>query len=174
MFYTEIAWLAQRRITTGYPDGSFRPAENTSRAAIGGVLSTAWRVRRSSPRRARPRSRMWLPATSSTRRLSGCGAAADDGVCGWHLRPQDAVNRDAMAAFFYRYAGSPAFTAPDKPTFKDVAPNSMFYREIEWLAAQKVTTGWPDQTYRPLEPIHRDAMAAFLYRYNQGVLKAAG
>lgn len=79
-----------------------------------------------------------------------------------------------MAAFFYRYAGSPAFTAPNKPTFKDVAPNSMFYREIEWLAAQKVTTGWPDQTYRPLEPIHRDAMAAFLYRYNQGVLKAEG
>nr|WP_275451229.1 S-layer homology domain-containing protein [Arthrobacter sp. H14] len=36
-----------------------------------------------------------------------------------------------------------------------------------WAAGAGITTGWPDGTYRPLEPINRDAMAAFLYRYNQ-------
>ena len=71
MFYTEIAWLAQRRITTGYPDGSFRPAENTSRAAMAAYF---YRLA-GSPQFTAPShthvSRMWLPATSSTRRLSG-------------------------------------------------------------------------------------------------------
>lgn len=30
-----------------------------------------------------------------------------------------------------------------------------------------ISTGYDDGTYRPLEPVKRDAMAAFLYRYNQ-------
>jgi subtilisin family peptidase len=49
--------------------------------------------------------------------------------------------------------------------FNDVRPGTMFYREIAWLAAKGVTKGWSDGTYRPGEPIHRDAMAAFIYRY---------
>lgn len=174
MFYTEIAWLAQRRITTGYPDGSFRPAENTSRAAMAAYF---YRLA-GSPQFTAPSTPTFkdvAPGDQFYKEIEWFAAQRlTTGYADGTFRPQDAVNRDAMAAFFYRYAGSPAFTAPDKPTFKDVAPNSMFYREIEWLAAQKVTTGWPDQTYRPLEPIHRDAMAAFLYRYNQGVLKAEG
>ena len=174
MFYTEIAWLAQRRITTGYPDGSFRPAENTSRAAMAAYF---YRLA-GSPQFTAPSTPTFkdvAPGDQFYKEIEWFAAQRlTTGYADGTFRPQDAVNRDAMAAFFYRYAGSPAFTAPDKPMFKDVAPNSMFYREIEWLAAQKVTTGWPDQTYRPLEPIHRDAMAAFLYRYNQGVLKAEG
>lgn len=174
MFYTEIAWLAQRRITTGYPDGSFRPAENTSRAAMAAYF---YRLA-GSPQFTAPSTPTFkdvAPGDQFYKEIEWFAAQRlTTGYADGTFRPQDAVNRDAMAAFFYRYAGSPAFTAPDKPTFKDVAPNSMFYREIEWLAAQKVTTGWPDQTYRPLEPIHRDAMAAFLYRYNQGVIKAEG
>ena len=81
------------------------------------------------------------------------------------FRPHDPVNRDAMAAFFYRYAGSPEYQAPRQSPFTDVPVHSQFYREISWLASRKVTRGWADGTYRPLAPIHRDAMAAFIYRY---------
>ena len=86
------------------------------------------------------------------------------------FRPSDSVNRDAMAAFFYRNAGSPQFAAPAASPFKDVPANSQFYKEIAWLAEQGITKGWDDGTYRPGEPIHRDAMAAFLYRYHEKVL----
>lgn len=102
-FYTEIQWFAQQKITTGYPDGTFRP---------------------NAP-----------------------------------------VNRDAMAAFFYRAAGSPAYSAPAQSPFVDVSTNSQFYKEIAWLADRKISTGWPDKTYRPGNAINRDAMAAFIYRY---------
>ncbi|MET3165159.1 UNVERIFIED_ORG: hypothetical protein ABIB19_003591 [Arthrobacter sp. UYEF10] len=84
-------------------------------------------------------------------------------------RPLSAVGRDAMAAFLYRMAGKPAFTPPTVSPFADIDPSNQFYKEITWLAASKISTGWtePDgrRTFRPLEPVNRDAMAAFLYRY---------
>ncbi|MBF1642400.1 MAG: S-layer homology domain-containing protein, partial [Rothia mucilaginosa] len=103
-FVNDINWLAQRRITTGYPDGTFRP--------------------------------------------------------------NGSVERGAMAAFFYRFAGSPAYSAPVASPFSDVSAGSQFYREISWLAEQRITTGWADGSFRPVQPIERGAMAAFLHRYN--------
>ncbi len=35
------------------------------------------------------------------------------------------------------------------------------------MASTKITTGYPDNTYRPTAQVGRDAMAAFLYRYVQ-------
>jgi peptidoglycan/xylan/chitin deacetylase (PgdA/CDA1 family) len=85
------------------------------------------------------------------------------------FRPLLPVNRDAMAAFLYRLAGSPAFTPPAVSPFTDVGPQTQFYKEITWLAAQGVSTGWDEanstKTYRPLQPVNRDAMAAFMYRF---------
>ena len=92
---------------------------------------------------------------------------------GWSdgtFRPDSSVNRDSMAAFFYRYAGSPAYEAPAQARFTDVSTDNLFYREISWLASQGVTTGWPDGSFRPVEPVHRDAMAAFVFRYSTSVL----
>jgi len=80
-------------------------------------------------------------------------------------RPQEPVSREAMAAFFYRYANSPQFNAPQQSPFRDVRPSDPFYREITWLASKGITRGWGDGTFRPVEPIHRDAMAAFVYRF---------
>lgn len=58
--------------------------------------------------------------------------------------------------------------------FKDVAPGTQFYAEMSWLALVGVSTGWPDPsgcpTFRPLQAIDRDAMAAFLYRHVNGGL----
>lgn len=69
-----------------------------------------------------------------------------------------------MAAFFYRFNGSPAFN-PGSQRFADVNTSNPFYKEIQWLAAKGITTGWPDRTFRPGAPTERNAMAAFLYRY---------
>jgi len=77
------------------------------------------------------------------------------------------VNRDAMAAFLYRFAVKPAFTAPVSSPFGDVGVNTQFYSEMSWLADKGISTGWAeDHTYRPLQPVNRDAMAAFMYRFS--------
>jgi hypothetical protein len=61
-----------------------------------------------------------------------------------------------------------AYTAPAVSPFKDVSTGQQFYKEMSWLADQKISAGWTDpdgsRTYRPLTSINRDAMAAFLYR----------
>lgn len=80
------------------------------------------------------------------------------------FRPSDAVARDAMAAFLYRMQGSPDFTPPATSPFSDVPTTYKFYKEVTWLANTGVTTGYADGTFRPADPVNRDAMAAYLYR----------
>ena len=67
-----------------------------------------------------------------------------------------------MAAFFYRAAGSPEVR--QKATFTDVSGNP-FAKEISWFQFSKLSTGWPDSTFRPHDSVKRDAMAAYMMRY---------
>lgn len=48
--------------------------------------------------------------------------------------------------------------------FVDIQPDQMFDCEILFVAKAKISTGWSDGTFRALENINRDAMAAFLFR----------
>ncbi len=52
--------------------------------------------------------------------------------------------------------------APGTATFPDVSPSFWAFQEIEALAASGITTGYPDGTFRPLEPVTRAQMATFL------------
>jgi len=79
--------------------------------------------------------------------------------------PGSAMSRQAMAAFMYRYAGSPVVEdLPATPTFTDVGVDNPFYVAIEWMAAEGHTTGYADGTFGPTQPVSRQAMAAFLHR----------
>ncbi|WP_084039586.1 S-layer homology domain-containing protein [Demequina sp. NBRC 110053] len=90
--------------------------------------------------------------------------AISTGYADGTFRPHQPITRDAMAAFMYRLAGKPAFTPPARSPFRDVTPRTQFYKEITWLAKTGISTGYADGTYRPFEPVKRDAMAAFMYR----------
>ncbi|WP_235347451.1 S8 family serine peptidase [Arthrobacter sp. SPG23] len=96
---------------------------------------------------------------------------------GWTLsdgtrvfRPAEQVNRDQMAAFLYRLAGSPTdFVPPAQSPFADVPTTHHFYKQISWLAKQGISKGWEEAdhtwTFRPASTVNRDQMAAFLYRH---------
>ncbi|MDU2145997.1 MAG: S-layer homology domain-containing protein, partial [Staphylococcus sp.] len=169
-FVNDINWLAQRRITTGYPDGTFRPNGSVERGAMAAFFyrmagSPQFTAPSTTSFKDVPRDHPFYKEIEWMR-ARGITTGWSDGT----FRPNDAVNRDAMAAFFYRYAGSPAYSAPAVSPFSDVSTGSQFYREIAWLADQRITTGWPDGSFRPVQPIERGAMAAFLHRYNVRVL----
>ena len=90
--------------------------------------------------------------------------------------PDDRTTRGEIAAFLYRYVGSPSFTPTEaqKTQFKDVSINSMFANEIWWLAETKVTIGRQlnDGLFFVAEDTtRREEMAAFLYRFNISVIK---
>ncbi|QIK63078.1 hypothetical protein G7068_07605 [Leucobacter viscericola] len=170
-FRKEIMWLVNRKISSGYADGSFRPGESISREAMSAFLFRMRKVRNFKvPATAKtfsdvPKSQrfytyiMWMSSEKIT-----TGNA--DGT----FKPKDAVSREAMAAFLYRYAGSPTFT-PTAAPFSDVPKTHKFYKQIAWLKSVGITTGNADGTFGPSNAVSREAMAAFLYRYNAKGLK---
>ncbi len=166
-FADEMEWLRATKVTTGYPDGTYRPVQPVERNAMAAFLyRAAGSPAFTAP--SRPSFRdvpVGAPFFKEIEWLKHVGwtTGYNDGT----YRPFAHINRDAMAAFLYRAAGSPAYTPPARPTFKDVPVGTQFRKEIEWLASTGITKGWDvtgGKEYRPVTPVNRDAMAAFLYR----------
>lgn len=171
-FATEITWLTDAGITNGYSDGTYRPLDSVNRDAMAAFLyrfagSPAYTPPSTSPfrdiNRLSPfyKEITWLADTGITGGYS-------DGT----FRPGASVNRDAMAAFLYRYAewwdGQPLnWQAPSSTALKDINRSTPFYREITWLANTGITGGYSDGTFRAGQAVARDAMAAFLYRFDR-------
>jgi hypothetical protein len=101
-FFEDVCWMDQEGVSTGFPDGTYRPAEP--------------------------------------------------------------VTRQAMSAFLHRLAGDDPVTLPGSPTFSDVPASHPFFEDVEWMAGEDISTGFLDGTYRPAEPVTRQAMSAFLHR----------
>ena len=78
-------------------------------------------------------------------------------------RPNGSVSRQAIAAFLFRLAGDPDHVAGPK-RFSDVSPSHPFFREIDWLVQEDITTGYADGRFRPSAPVTRQAIAAFFFR----------
>ena len=162
LFENDIIKLGEKSITTGYPDGGFHPLESIERGAMAAYLyrlagSPEFEAPAESPFSDVPTTHpfykeiAWLKATGIT-------TGWEDGT----FRPEESINREAMAAFFYRAAGSPEVR--QKATFTDVSGNP-FAKEISWFQFSKLSTGWPDSTFRPHDSVKRDAMAAYMMRY---------
>jgi len=163
-FYEEITWLASTGITTGYPDGTYRPWDPVNRDAMAAFLYRFAETPMHWPPEVSPFTDV-TPATQFYHDITWLAAGGiTTGYPDGTFRPWEPIARDAMAAFLYRFSGEPEFTPPATSPFSDITPETQFYKEITWLAEQGITTGYPDGTFRPLSPINRDAMAAFLYR----------
>ena len=164
MFFDDIEWLAAQGISTGWPDRTYRPLLPIARDAMAAFLYRA----KGSPSFTPPSRPTFRDVPRTSKFFTEIEWLAKTGITtGWPdgtFRPLNPIARDAMAAFLYRAAGKPHFTAPARPSFRDVGRTTMFCKEIEWMRATGVSTGWPDGTYRPLDSVKRDAMAAFMHR----------
>lgn len=67
---------------------------------------------------------------------------------------------------------SPATPAIAASAFDDVAPASPFFDDIDWLVHRGITTGTAPRQFAPGADVSRQALAAFLYRYNGSPLGA--
>ena len=163
-FCEHITWLAARGVTDGYEGGEFRPSAPISRQAMAAFL---YRLA------GAPDGPFPDPGFADV--PAGHGFAdeiwwlASTGITGGYVdgtfRPTAGLSRQAMAAFLYRYEGSPAGPFGD-PSFLDVPATHGFADAIWWLASTGITNGYQDGTYRPTAPLSRQAMAAFLHRLN--------
>ncbi len=168
-FYEEIQWLSDQGITTGYPDGTFRPLGLVTREAMAAFLYRYMVADTIPACTGTTRAFTDVPAghpfcgAIEWMKTEGISTGWDDGT----FRPGQPVSREATAAFLYRMLNDPptipACTGTDR-VFTDVPVGHPFCGAIEWMATQNISNGWPDGTFRPGLSIERQAMAAFLYR----------
>jgi hypothetical protein len=163
-FFDEVEWLAGSGIAGGYPDGSFKPNSAVSRQAMAAFL---YRMS-GSPSFTPPVTPTFTDVPTSHAFYFEIEWLADSGIAGGFpdgtFKPTASVSRQAMGAFLYRMAGSPAFTPPGSPSFEDVPLDHTFSLEIEWLSAEEIAGGFADGGYHPGAAVSRQAMAAFLFR----------
>ncbi|TGO05777.1 pullulanase-type alpha-1,6-glucosidase [Serinibacter arcticus] len=176
-FFTEITWLAERGISTGWPnaDGTaeYRPLLPVARDAMAAFLFRLLAPSDYEP----PTTSPFVDVATTNQFYAEIAWLHESGIStGWargdgtfEFRPLAPIARDAMAAFLYRAADSPEFTPPAVSPFQDVAPGDQFYAEIAWMKSTEIGRGWIGNDgrdyYQPLNPVARDAMAAFLFRF---------
>ena len=164
MFSKEINWIHDAGITTGWPDGTYRPHAATQRAA---AVAFLYRLN-GSPDVQLPAQSPFKDVTPDNPFYKEIVWAHNVGIAnGWAdgtFRPCEPITREALAAFMYRNAGSPAVDQSYANKFKDVA-GSQFKDAIAWMAQEGISTGWADGTFRPYQSANRDATAAFMYRF---------
>lgn len=178
VFGDEILYLFTRDVVTGWPDGTFRPTAPVSREAMAAFL---YRFVDLDPYLPPCEPSAPQPFTDVSTGHPFCGAIgwlADTGISTGYpdgsFHPGENVTREAMAAFIYRWwtvwedISDPIPTCdPATPRmFTDVDAGHPFCGAIEWLAENEIASGWPDGTFRPGLTIERQAMSAFLTRFD--------
>ncbi|MET4060356.1 subtilisin family serine protease [Arthrobacter sp. UYP6] len=180
-FESDINWMADQDLTTGYADGTYRPLGSINRDAMAAFL---YRLA-GSPAYDAPDVSPFTDVATDNQFYKEISWLAESGIStGWpdgSFRPLAPVKRDAMAAFMNRFAGeqcsvdgAQGYEAPGTASFTDVATNNQFHKEISWMKDSGVSTGWPDSTFRPLEDVSREAMAAFIHRLDTYTIENGG
>lgn len=169
-YFADVEALVGSGITRGFPDGTYGPARPVSRGQMAAFLYRSAGQPAFTPPAAPSFVDVPVGHThfAAVEWLRGQGITVGSPVAGGTaFRPEETVARGQMAAFLYRYDGSPAFPDPAQPSFRDVPAGYVFGTEVEWLAARGVSRGFDDGTFRPVAGVSRGQMAAFLNRYAQ-------
>ena len=166
-FYDDIRWLAEARLATGTTVGDdvfYVPTGAVSRQAMAafmyryaGVVYTPDDGDRAftdvSPDDEFYVAIEWMASM-------GMATGYDDGTFG----PTQPVSRQAMAAFLHRMVGTPPVETA--ASFTDVPADHMFAEAIGWLQEAGIADGYDDGSFGATLPISRQAMAAFLHRFD--------
>ncbi|WP_298458906.1 family 43 glycosylhydrolase [uncultured Cellulomonas sp.] len=167
VFYDDIRWLAQTGLSNGTVVGGqvfYHPTTAMSRQAMAAFMyryaGTDWTPEPGTPSFTDVGPDHPFYVEIEWMKAQGLADGYEDGSFG-ATRP---VSRQAMAAFLHRAAGEPA--ADGAPTFTDVGPGHPFATAIAWLQGAGVSEGYRDGTFAPERSISRQAMAAFLHRFD--------
>jgi hypothetical protein len=163
-FYCDIDWMVQEEITTGFPGGLFKPADAVKRQSMSAFM---YRLAGS--------PMFPLPDDPTFSDVPETHPFYDEiewmnfeeittGFSGGVFKPNDTVKRQSMSAFMYRFAEEPMFTPPGSPSFNDVPTTHPFYDEVEWMAEEGITTGFPGGLFKPSADVTRQSMSAFMHR----------
>ena len=88
-----------------------------------------------------------------------------NGVSETKFSPHGSATRGQVVTVLWRLAGEPE--ASGSSGFSDVPSNVYYHDAVLWAAANGVTTGYPDKTFRPNQSVTRQEFVTFLFRFTE-------
>lgn len=157
----EIAFLVEKGVIGGYNDGTFRPGENITRGQAVIMISRALKADASKyPNPGLKDVTEKSPYFQAVKVLMGEGVLAEV-VKEKQLQPSKALTRGEMASILtkaYDLGGT------YDGEFKDVEKSHFAYDDIKILAANNITTGFSDKTFKPNKVLTRVDFSVMLAR----------
>jgi hypothetical protein len=143
--YSFVSYLYCHGVVGGYPDGTFRPDNNTTRAQIAKmvVLGMGWPL-------LEPVNPTFVDVPAGTEFYPYIETAYIYGIvsgypCGTgclEYRPYNNVTRSQLSKMIVLAKNWPLLE-PTDPTFNDVAPGSTFYAYVETAFGHTIIQGYP-------------------------------
>lgn len=158
-YVKEIEYLADKKYFTGYTDGTFRPDQKLSRAHATVIISRILQLDTNNVKNPNfsdvPTTYTYYKEIAAVQNLG-----IVDGSNG-KFNPSGELTRAHMAKML-----TLAFDLQGNANkaFKDVATDHWVHEYVQALAANEVTTGYEDGSYKPNVAISRAHFAVFLYR----------
>lgn len=157
-YYDAVQWAVQKGITSGTTETTFSPDQTCTRAQ---TITFLWRAAGSPAPKGKENPFSDVKDTAHYFNAL-LWAAERDIISGDSFSPDTAVTRAQVATFLYRNAGSPAVSAG--ASFSDVPAGADYAKAVAWVAAQGITSGAKDNTFRPDAACTRAQIVTFLYR----------
>lgn len=155
-----VQYLVENGYINGYPDGSFKPLNSLTRAHAAVLLARALDLDTSNVKNPGftdvPTSHPYykeIAAIANKGIMKGSGADK--------FNPEAKLTRAQMAKILVE---AYALKGTSSMTFTDVKKDYWAYDYIQTLAANEITTGFEDKTFKPSMDVSRVHFSLFLYR----------
>lgn len=154
----EISFLSNLKIINGYNTGDFKPNNQVTRGQAASMIARALSLDTSN----RP-SPSFKDVPKNHWAYGAIAALVADGIYpnGQQFNPNAPLKRDDMARMLvnaYQLKGT------SSNEFSDVPNRHWAHNYISALAANKITTGYNDNTFKPNNPVTRAQFASFMAR----------
>ncbi|MEO4054149.1 S-layer homology domain-containing protein [Solibacillus sp. CAU 1738] len=159
-YKNEVRYLVENGLISGYGDGSFKPEQALTRAHAAVLLSRALKL--NTKEVSNPGFSDVSTSHPYYKEIAAIvGAGIMNGTGDGKFDPNAKLTRAQMAKILvvaYDLKG----TTDSK--FKDVSPKHWSYDYVHTLAANGITTGYEDNTFKPGVEVSRVHFSLFLYR----------
>lgn len=158
-YKTEIQYLVNQGLISGYSDGTFKPNSNLTRAHAAILIARALKLNLSNV--TDPRLTDVQTSHPYYREIAAIVNAGIMGGFDGKFNPSGELTRVQMAKILveaYKLEGTSA------KTFTDLPNTHWGFNYVSTLAANNVTSGYPDGTFGISGKVTRQHFSAFLYR----------
>ncbi|MEJ9151889.1 S-layer homology domain-containing protein [Bacillus smithii] len=167
----EIDYLSTKGIISGFKDGSFKPGQYITRGQAAIMLTKALSL--STQNRPNPNLKDVSTRSPYYKPVSALADEniIDDLIKDGYYYPGQLLTRGEMAAILAKSYGLGG-TSTEK--YIDVPDYYWAYDYIQSLAANHITTGFSDKTFRPNQPLTRAEFSVFLSRIMDSKFRSVG